>query len=357
MNKEVEPASWRRSASIALVAATIVLASCSALHGEHSRDTNTPTNSSVSQLRELGSYEEALNHTFEHEMLFISTPQTESEATERADALAKTLHQYAKYDIKPLIVMEPADNSDNLDLETLTNATSLHALQTFFGGLKERGITDEEMGTLVLFPEADLPDWGSHSTDPKLFAHNYAAAGAAYKSVFHDGKLSILLDSAAYPSGDVNHKYGSNKLEKLEPYVQALRSIPGMPAIDSIGFQGFPWSVTDQPQDYLNADVAEKLASELGVRHIWFNTGTAESYEGKSVSPLVRRSQLLGELAMAASAKSHGYNVQVNVFAGEDTDVSWKYPLAEPNTVGLLSDFVNKATAEGIDPELFVTTN
>jgi hypothetical protein len=98
-----------------------------------------------------------------------------------------------------------------------------------------------------------------------------------------------------------------------------------------VGFQGFPWSTGDKPEQYLNHEGPIALARELQVHTVWFNTGTAESYSGKSVPAAVRRTQLLGALAQAETVKAAGFDTRINLFAFQDPDVSWRYAIKLPS--------------------------
>jgi hypothetical protein len=359
----------------AVAAGTLALTACG-LTGEHpnvavppsiSQDTapvlegNAPhsgmSKAEDPQLQLLAGYESALNHRFSDEMLFTNMPRTQEEGKAQAADLAGKLKEYGKYGVKPLIIMEPmAVDGGKMDLKSLSSHESVSALDALFSGLKDEGITDKQMGTLVPLPEADLPDWGGHTTDPALFGKNYAAVGTAFKKAFPKAHLSLLLDSAAYPNGDVDYANGDTSAAALMPYVKALKDTPGMPAIDSIGFQGFPWNTTDKPTNYLDHSVATALAKELDVHSIWFNTGTAESYSNKKVPTQVRRDQLLGELAQAGAAKAEGFDVRMNLFAFEDPNVQWKYSISTHGDVAApLPEFMKAAQKSGIDTELFVT--
>jgi len=311
------------------------------------------------QLALLAQYEASLRYHFTSEMFFISMPRTDSEGGTQAADLANTLREYQKYAITPLIIMEPTDQDGGMiDLTQLSKPQYLHAFQSLLVGLKAKGITDRELGTLVPLPEPDLPEWSDSNTSPQLFAQNYAALGNTFKHVFPNAHLSLMLDSTVYTSGDALRQHGDMSVNKLLPYVTTLMHTPSLPHIDSIGFQGFPWSGTDTPADYLNASTAITLARTVGVWNIWLNTGTAGSYGDTTVTVADRSNQLHGVLAQAEVAKARGYRVHINIFGYEDKDVSWVYPLdADGKAIAPLSAFVQDSVAAGIVPALFVSPN
>jgi len=315
------------------------------------------SNAEDPQLRLLAQYEQGLRHQFTSEMLFVSMPRTDDEAQTEAATLVPTLKAYSTYNLAPLIIMEPTDTNGNpIDLTALRTFSG--AFQSLLGDLKRAGITDGQIGTLVLLPEANLPDWGGASTDPALFAQNYTVLGGVVKRFFPNAHLSLLLDSTAYPSGDTAHLSGDKSLKALLRYITALRQYPKTPKIDSLGFQGFPWTASDNPSNYLNAIKAEVLARALGVHSIWFNTGTAQTYGTAAVSRSVREGQLLGELAQAKSAQASGFTVRMNIFGFIDTGVNWTYPLASNGQVAQpLPMFIQAASLDGVETSLFVATN
>lgn len=365
---------WRPAAAIAAVAA-LAITGCSRQSGGHPGSVATPgishsasptpgadkapadmADAQDSQLQILAGYESALHHNFDHEMYFTDMPRTVEEAESQADDMANTLKEYGKYGIKPLIIMEPTNNDGgNISLNRLHQPGYAHVLHSLFAGLKERGVTEEEMGTLTVMPEGDLPNWGAspHSTDPQLFAENYAAVAGAFRKVFPEGKLSVLLDSTAYPTGDVNYEHGDTSTASLMQYIDALVSNSKVPKINSLFFQGFPYNLDADPHDYLNSRVAIALARKLGVHEISFNTGSAASYGGHKVPTAIRREQLSGELAQAKVAKAAGFTVIFHVFGGKDADVSWNYPLTGNVVAAPLPGIVRAADEAGIEPALY----
>ncbi len=308
------------------------------------------------QLRRLFQYEHVLQYRFTSEMLFIATPRTASEGQAEAETLAVTLKEYQKYNLVPLIIIEPTDNGALIDLRQLHTAPYTAALESLCSNLKRAGITDAQMGTVVPLPEADLPDWGGASTDPSLFAQNYMVVSNVFEQSFPQIHFSMLLDSTVYPSGDTKHLDGDVSASALLRYVNAIKQTPGMPTIDSLGFQGFPWTVGDSASDYLNEATAQALARTLGTRTIWFNTGTARSYGGTAVPDAVRKKQLFGELAQAQVLQGSGFTVRMNIFGFIDTDTDWTYPLSTGSqATRSLAAFMQDAHMQGIETSLFAS--
>jgi hypothetical protein len=108
--------------------------------------------------------------------------------------------------------------------------------------------------------------------------------------------------------------------------------------------QGFPWAPPAgsgrtvsifNATEYLNHDLALEAAESLGVKKIWFNTGTfGRKYTldpGNTVLvPAEKRLDILnGVLSEALDLKQIGFEVSVNLFSEDKSDTSeatdWSY--------------------------------
>jgi glutaredoxin-related protein len=315
--------------------------------------------SSDPQLQLLASYEQQLTHRFNSMMMFTALPENAQDAVNLADDMSSSLTQFSKYGITPLVIMEPTYNggSQLADLSDITSQQSLSNLQTYFETLKENGIIDQQMGTWVPLPEPDIPEWSGGVTTPSLFTQNFIGISNVLRSVFPTANLSVMLDSTAYPSGDIAEDEGSTATADLLPYVTGLPK--GL--VDSFGFQGFPWTPTDTPNNYLNASVAIALAHALGVSQVWLNTGTASEYQDATtgaitnVSTDTRAQQLSGVLTQASAIISAGYQVSINIFAQAklaQDGADWSYT-STPQQLAVLNDFINQASAQDIEISVF----
>ena len=157
------------------------------------------------------------------------------------------------------------------------------------------------------------------------------------KSNFPNAKGSILLNSATYDNDDQDWAYG--EYISLAPYVSDIdKSL-----VDSFGLQGFPWlpernspsdGLTD-PSEYLRYLLAVEAAESLGVKEIWFNTGTfggkytMDSEKKISADAESRKFILDNTLIEVKKVQERGFKVWINIFAEDKSDVAeqtdWSY--------------------------------
>jgi hypothetical protein len=293
--------------------------------------------SALPQLRELAEYETVCEARFsDSTMLFSPMPTDVTAAVQQGRSMARMLKEFDTYSVAPLVILEPTTATGTmLPVATIADGTYDAALLSYYQTLKDNGITDAMMGTWVPMPEANTPVWGS--TDPKDFGTAVTKVAKLQKQRFPASKTSILLGSQSYPSNDVGWKMGAYK--SLRPYVANIPS--GL--IDSFGYQGFPWvppattkgTRSTDPKAFLRTDFAIEAAEHLGVRDIWFNTGTfgrshtAEADEMVVMKPAERLKLLKGIVAQANSLQRKGYQVAIHLFA-EDKSASaeaidWSY--------------------------------
>ncbi len=287
-------------------------------------------------LRKLAEYEQVCQGSIVDELMtFAGMPRTPAEAIDSASHTATILQEFAAHNITPLVVFEPTI-TPSIRLTDIHHGIYDESIQLFFATLKQKGITDQQMGTWVLFPEANTPIW--NTTDPHDFSENVKKVGMFQKNVFPDSKISILLNSRTYPNHDVAWEHGV--LKSLGPYIVNLP--PGL--VDRFGYQGFPSiSEADAPQqykltngrDFLPAKIASDAAKELGVKDIWVNTGTFsriytdDPQSEVRMSANERREILAGVLDQVALLRPTSTNLSINLFAEDKSlmreHTDWSY--------------------------------
>jgi hypothetical protein len=319
------------------------------------------SSSADSHLKKLAEYEAVCEGAFaDRFMLFSSTPRTTEEAAPLAAGMAETLKEFAKYRVAPLVVLEPtAMDGTILPLGNFRKGLYDAGFGTYFQALKDAGITDEMMGMWVLFPEANTPAW--NTTDPAVFADNVTHVAGLQKQYFPKSKVSILLDSRSYPNDDPAWAKGEYK--SLRPYVADIPE----GTVDSFGYQGFPWlPPADSPDDskttvdaakYLRASIASEAAEVLGIKDVWFNTGTFGKAHAASpdtivhVEPADREDMLDGVMSQVRELRHEGLEVAVHLFSEDKSKtkegMDWSYwSQGHPKTgeaTKLFQDFVRKA--------------
>lgn len=325
---------------------------------DHMADSISP------QLRKLAEYEQVCEAAFaDEQMLFSATPTTPEEALRVGNAMATSLKEFDAYSVHPLVILEPvAPDGRVLSMAEAAKGTYDEPMRAYYKALQNRGVTDAMMGTWVPFPEANTPVWVQ--TDPSDFAAAVTRMVRVQKEAFAASKASILLASQSYPSDDAQWVRGG--FASLKPYI---KNIPdGL--IDSFGYQGFPWvppankvgyPLTDATQ-FLRTDYAAEAAEDLGVRSIWFNTGTfdrahtATSASQVAMDAAERKRILLGALDQARILRQNGFEVAINIFAEDKSAmgeaIDWSYwpagQAASSELRPVFQSFVERASGSNI---------
>lgn len=322
-------------------------------------------------LKKLAEYELLCKGTASSNLMtFAPMPTTEAEAVQYATTQAEVLKEFSDYNLHPIVVFEPSLASPNV-IADIRNGLHDSAVEYYFETLKNAGLSSEQMGTWVLFPEANTPTW--HNTSPEDFTINVQRIARIQKTVFPESKRSILLNSWSYPSNDISWSKG--ELKSLLPYVNDIPS--GL--IDSVGLQGFPYkspanemaSSRLHTSEFLPSNIAAEAAHSLGIKTIWLNTGTfSRMYANEPTSEVQlsanEREKILSNiLGEAGKLQKESYEVTVNIFAQNKADlpehVDWSYwPQSSPaqgNDAAVLELFLRKLQQQKIHVSLYDTVN
>lgn len=293
-------------------------------------------------------------------MHFITMPENDNEAATQAKELAATIKDWSDNKEKPVIIMEPTRVSgDNLmNLDEMAAGKYDEVFDTYFSTLKEEGVTSAEIGALVPLPEPNLPQWKNGITNPQTFDRNFTMISSTFKKYFPDAPVWMMLDSTSHPDNDWGTS--STATSDLLKYTDIK---PGL--VDSFGLQGFPWKKTDAPADFLNGEAAAACANKLGIKRVWFNTGTwSETHNPDSDNhPLTmndkdRASILAGIFRQAKAAQSAGLQIDaINLFAQNNfdnkDDGSAVFSYTTPNDLSTLRTFVNHAKSADMPVMIF----
>ena len=326
-------------------------------------------NAQSPELQKLAQYDNLCNGPIvARDSFFVPTPITTADAQSEASDVATTLKEYAKYNVKPLVFIEPdTENGSNINLSLYASGSYDPALNTYFSDLKSDGVTDSMMGMWVILPEGNLPVWSTN--DPSTYEKVVTTTIQIQKTYFPASQSSIMLDSETYPVGA---SWGDGTYVSLLQYVKDIPK--GL--VDSFGLQGFPWAApanqaTDNvynPQTYLRIDFAAEAASSLGTNNIWFNTGTfnqmytQNAAQTLTASPQQRQTMLNGVIAEAKALKAQGFSVDIHLFAQDKSSVSeaidWSYWKTQPGNdanTAIFTTFAQEASTSGIPLWLFDT--
>ncbi len=300
--------------------------------------------SSEPQLRRLATYEQSAGGAVASGMMiFTELSSNNADAQSAAVDMAKCLSNFATYNIKPIIIMEPTLNGSAVSFSSYRNGAYDSVLDKYFSALKGAGVTDSEMGLWTYFPEANLPQWGP--VDVADFAPNVIRTVNIQKKYFPTSKASIMLDAESYPSGSTD--WGNGSYVNLSPFINGIPR--GL--IDSFGLQGFPWAPpanqggdpSYDPSIYLASNLAIQTAQQMGLSSVWLNTGTFAAMYANDKSQTVnmsatQRQQLLnGVITQAENIKNSGLKVSINLFSEDksksDEATDWSYQTSDAQAV------------------------
>ncbi len=324
-------------------------------------------NAHAAVLRKLAEYEKVCSGAVAGTAsFFVPFPASAAQANANAEDVAAVLSDFEQHGIKPLIFLEPTNNGKSIDFKACSTGAYDAVLDVYFKKLKTLGVTSATMGTWVIFPEANIPVW--NTVDPALFVKNVTKIAGKQKQYFPGSNASVMLDSMTYPSSS---SWSGGRYISLKPY---LANIP-RGFIDSFGLQGFPWSppagqdgALYSPPVYLRTDLAVEAARTLGVKEIWFNTGTFGRSYAQNASQRVlvtasARQQMLDQVVqLAASVQSQGYSVAVHLFAENKSTTSegidwayWHSPANLDKNSDVFTSFARNLRAASIPLWLFDT--
>jgi hypothetical protein len=296
-------------------------------------------------------------------MFFVDMPTNEEQAQIKAKKIVPKLKEFAKYKISPLIIAEPTDGNTKISFKDFSLGKYNEVLDLYFKTMKDEGITDEQIGMWVPFPEYNVPYWNFDGTVPMDFGTNISNYITPLKKYFK-AKTGILFNSQTYYPEDTNWEYGS--YDSFVPYLKGVKK--GL--VDSFGVQGLPWvspantKRVEQfdPKEYIAKDLTIEAARFLKIKEIWINTGTfSEKYTNDqakktAVSINSRKTMLNGVLTEAEKIKNEKFQVSINIFAedksylGESTN--WSY-FGSQASKKVIREFLSSANEKEIGLSIF----
>lgn len=317
-------------------------------------------------LMRLASYQQAC-HSFVTDtvMVFMSMPTTRDEAVQYADEDAKTLQDFARHNVRPLVIAEPTEKSgEKLDFSLAAAGAYKDATDVYFQTLKAKGLTDAQLGIWTPYPEANLPYWLNNK--PEYFAPAVNTYVASLHALFPQAATSVMLNSATYDTTDFD--WANGDYSSLLPYIRGIT--PG--TITYAGLQGFPWTSRDgsasilNAAEFLNPELLTEMADSLGTKKVWFNTGTFSakytlgSEHQITMTPERRRAILATITNQAQIIQRKGYDVSVNIFAQDKSkmaeETNWSYWDQNPFTSQhspVITQFIRDSTQQKVNFWLF----
>jgi hypothetical protein len=321
-------------------------------------------------IKKLGEYQDVCDSFITDKwMIFIDMPKDSIGAKRGAQELAKEIKEFNKYNVTPIILVEPVTEWGLIDFMEFKNGLYTPWIEDFFVELKTV-ISEEEMKAIwVPFPEPNLPYWNISTAQPNDIGENISIYLSILKKHYPNAHGSILLNSKSYEPGDFNWEFG--EYMSLLPYVETIEK----DFVDSVGLQGFPWLPPQSatfaqaeldPKLFLNSDLLFEIAYFLNIKDVWFNTGTfgtkyaLDSEEIVFMSPEERRTILEGIFRESYKLKRKGFNITINLFSEDKSNTpeqtNWAYwtSVSVPNKEKIIFvDFVRRVYEEGMEISLY----
>lgn len=327
-------------------------------------------------LRKLADYQTTCQSFVAEElMIFAQMPPNEERAEILGNIVAGRLQEFAQYGVKPLVIIEPADGVTQLSFSDFNDGVYTPYLEKYFDTIKAAGITDQQMGTWVPFPEANVPYWNHGEALPEDFGENVNIFMKTMKDRFPEAEGSILLNSVTYDPED--SEWANGYYTSLVPYIRTIDP----QYIDSVGIQGFPWvsrTNPDQPrveifetQRFLGMDFALEAAAFMRKNEIWVNTGSFSARytndpEGLARVGISKRKTILNDIidevlrARDDLSEIRDIRVKINLFAEDKSNTAeatdWSYINTQEGEI-LFREFVTRLEAERIPLSLFDTAS
>lgn len=325
-------------------------------------------------LQKLAEHQNVCNSFVTDElMVFIDMPNNNDIAKQRAKELATTLKEFKSYGVTPIVVVEPVSDWGLIDFEEFQGKLYNPWINTFFKTLKAQGITEDEMGMWVPFPEANLPYWNRQTSKPKEFGFVINEYNKLLLKHFPDAHISLLLNSASFESTD--YEWSDGQYISFNNYLENIT--PG--TISSFGIQGFPWKSSadknpiniDDPKEFLAPELLIEAARELETNKIWINTGTFNNKytlnpDTTVTSSADERDEILTGIAQVATElSSKGLEVKLNIFAEDKSTTqeatNWSYfnngYKEQTEHTQAYKEFIKKIDNSEVQISLFDTTN
>lgn len=296
--------------------------------------TNQPIKSrpatSDPQLKVISEYEHACRSSFiDDMMLFTNMPISVADAQQAADKMAIRLKDFQQQDITPIVIVEPDSEWGLIDFQEYARGDYDAWIAAYFQELAYDGISEQNLGIWIPFPEPQQPYWNNNS-NPDDFAHSVNRYFHSLRTVFPEGKTAILLDS------QVN---ADEKAPQLLAYTRLIDNS----LVTMAGLQGFPWHPTDEgdtrlpitsASQFAPASLLEEVAHSLGTKEVLLNIGSYRHRKGQNGGDTAvtteERAATMDSIAREVKIlQKDNYHTTVNVFAQDKLNakegVDWSY--------------------------------
>jgi hypothetical protein len=211
----------------------------------------------------LGNLEERCgkNEIFTGAMQFLPIPVSKGELDDMVSWIPGSLSATEGAGLRSTIILEP-----NIEHSTYDKVEDW-PLDSYFKALQEHGVTDQQLGRVVVAPEFIVGGWKGNQ--PENFMPSVEHITTSLLNTFPNARPTILIDT------------DSDELDAILPAIkQSEKSLADF-GIKSVGVQAFA-NAAEIPFDdkgvadishFLSADIVEKIAKSTNTKEVWLNTG------------------------------------------------------------------------------------
>ncbi|MGL4759085.1 MAG: hypothetical protein ACRCXZ_07125 [Patescibacteria group bacterium] len=315
-------------------------------------------------LKKLNDFQIICNSmAFDKMMIFTYLPQSDEEIRSESKILSAKLLAFNRYNIKPIIVFEPAFESGYLNFKKIAEGEYNSSLRNYFEALVKEGMTTENIGQIIPFPEPNIPVWNRKDSEPETFAKAFNNFVEILREYIPNQKAIPLLNTKTYNQDDKDWAKGS--IQSLKPWVKDIKE----DYIGKVGLQGFPWQSAKNERQVFETSIEkflpiksiEELIETTNNNTIMLNTGTYGSKYTQDKNKTVifqpkDRKKILDEIQLLTyNLQKKGNKVAINIFAEDKSDVAedtdWSYKTADE--VRFLKEFIARSELMNIELSVY----
>jgi len=293
-------------------------------------------------------------------MAFSIFPISEDELQNTAAGLGDTINQFSLLDIRPILLIEPINTTEKLNLKQIAEGKYDDKLETLFNALQETRNTDNPV-LWVPYPEINTPTWDRDGFQESDYSQMINRFNRILADNFPQDRIGVLFNSENHPVWD--NDWSAGEYSSFDPYLEGLDK----GAVDVLIVQGFPWlppasqeqaaKVLD-PQEFLVPRYIRSAADKLGIEKVWINTGTFRAIHldvpGETVTQTIeQRKKILDKVVdIAADLRKNDLEVTVHLFAQdkatEKEATDWSYTKTNEELL-MLKDFITQLYSEKVN--------
>ena len=322
------------------------------------------SNSKITNLTQLSKYNEICKSQIaDNLMIFSDIPNNLEKVSASIISLQSRIFEITKYNLIPLIVLEPTFENANISFNKLASTEYNAIWDKYFSELVKFSPNLE--AEWIFLPESNTPIWDQSNFNISDFGLIINQFGNNLKKYFPNNKLDLLFDSKSYDWSDKKWQKPSN--QNFNQYLTKINK----KLINKLWLQGFPYlprrsempanKQTIRINDYLNIEILKQSADYLEIKEVGINTGTfSQKYllakDQINLTNDERENLQNSIIRIIQTLKNQGYTASLNLFLQNKLDTpektNWSY-LDTPESIELFRQFIYKLNSNKIEISIF----